>query len=346
MPRSTVNWCTGLSGGSGDDAGSSAMPCRDSNRGATYARACQRDADDTEQHDRGPDQARAEAPLAQPQAADHRGEHDRQLARGDDVARLREPEREEHQRVGERAHGGGQHDGGPAPELAPHGGAPEAQQRQAEDRASALEQEHVRHRIEPAHPRLVDQRVGRDRQPGHDRPQQDGPGDAAAGRAPRRHHVQRHDPRDHEHDAERAERREPLLEHQQRDDRHQRHAQAARDGIDERVGAGGVRAPERVEIQRVQEDRRDHERHRRRRQSARDQMPEAERQQDRRRGQRGEPQEDDLVAAALGHGVPAGVQTGGAQDEREGGETHPRIRTSARRGTPRRPSPRPACPWA
>jgi hypothetical protein len=35
------------------------------------------------------------------------------------------------------------------------------------------------------------------------------------------------------------------------------------------------------------------------------------------RGQRGQPEEDDLITAALGQGIPAGVQTGGAQDQRQ-----------------------------
>ena len=110
--------------------------------------------------------------------------------------------------------------------------------------------------------------------PGEHRPE-DRP--ARPGGAARGQHVQAHDAEDDEGHTGRSQRREALVEHEERHDRDQRHPQAASDRIDERVGSGPVRAAQRVEVQRVEQDRAGHEWQRRGTQAISGENPGAER---------------------------------------------------------------------
>src|SRR5262249_58231253 len=111
---------------------------------------------------------------------------------------------------------------------------------------------------------------------------------------------------------------------------HQGDAEPARDRVDERVGAGGIGASERVEVCRVDDDRRDDEGHRGRREAVLSELPEREWRDGDGGRDGGAPEEDDLVATALGQGVPARMQGGRADNQRESAEAQALRRLRAR----------------
>ena len=78
--------------------------------------------------------------------------------------------------------------------------------------------------------------------------------------APAQAPVHEEDARRHQDHPERAERRQALVEERERGQRHERDPEPARDGVDEGEVARRVGAPEREEVERVEEDGADHER--------------------------------------------------------------------------------------
>lgn len=171
--------------------------------------------------------------------------------------------------------------------------------------------------------RLVHERVGRDGEPGRERPR--GPhaarsGDGAAPRA--RRQVEARDARDDQRHAERPEWREALVEDDQREDRHQRHAEPARDRVDAREVAVAVGAPEREEIEGVDHDRGDDERRRGGREAALGEPGEPDGEQHDRRHRHRRPEKRELVLRALGQRVPDRVNQRGGDDQGQGGASH------------------------
>jgi hypothetical protein len=186
--------------------------------------------------------------------------------------------------------------------------------------------------VQPHHARLVVERVRRDAQPGHHRPQRRR-AEAAAGRdrVAVTHLVQRDHAEHDEDDARDTDGRQPLVQQDIRADGNERDAEPARDRVHDRVGAGGVRPPERVEVHDVQGDRAEDERQRARGHAVPPEERRGEREQNRRGHARAERQKREGIAAALGQRIPGGVKDRGREDERQRPGAHRRAEASITR---------------
>ena len=178
--------------------------------------------------------------------------------------------------------------------------------------------------MEPAHAGLVDESIAADRHTGQERPARSGTGTpaCAVGDGRPTHPLQGDDPEHDERDAEGAERRRPFVEENHGEDRHQRDAETARHRIDERELARAVRAPERDEVERVQQDRRDDERPRAGGHAPGRQRRERHREKEHGSDGQRRAEERELVLRPLGQRVPARVKDRGGEHERERRRRH------------------------
>jgi hypothetical protein len=120
-----------------------------------------------------------------------------------------------------------------------------------------------------------------------------------------------------EGDADHPERREPLVERDEPHDRHERDAGAPSDRIYHGQVAQTVGAPEREEVNGVQQHGPDDERQGAQRQTSCPQQIEHARQIEEGAQHARAEEKGERVTAALGQRVPAGVEEGGAQDEEQ-----------------------------